>query len=274
MKTLPRNNKLYLSDSPISKRVMICVPMTGILRAEWVLARYNQIIPTNWAHGELIQWMDTHVPLGFGVAEARNLAARNFIEGDWEWLFFIDHDVVLPMNTFVKWNMRMHKKDVPIWGGLYFTKSQPAEPLMYREWGHSFVTNWKLGDEVWVRGMGNGCNVYHRSVLEAVYKDSEEYEWGGQTMRKVWVTPQSQGVDPETGVWHNSGGTEDIYLYDRIIKGNYLAKAGWKKIAKRKYPYLCDTSIFCRHIDMNGKQYPANGEEKQYDRKNNQHGNG
>jgi len=266
-KTLPRNTKLYLSDSPINRRVMLCVPMTGLVRAEWMLARYGQIIPTNWSHGELIQWMDMHVPMGFGVAEARNLAVKNFIDGGWEWLFFIDHDVILPMNTFVAWNMRMHEKKIPIWGGLYFTKSQPAEPLMYREWGESFVTDWKMGDKVWVRGMGMGNNVIHRSILELLYKDSEEYEWGGHKMRRVFETPRTAELDPETGMWRTSGGTEDIFFYDRIIKGNYLAKAGWPYVAKRKYPFLVDTSIFARHIDVNGKQYPANGEELTYARK-------
>jgi hypothetical protein len=38
---------------------------------------------------------------------------------------------------------------------------------------------------------------------------------------------------------------------------NILEKTGWKKVAKRKYPVLVDTGIFCRHIDVNtGKQYP------------------
>jgi hypothetical protein len=263
-KIAPRNTKLYLSDTPINRRVMLCVPMTGLVRAEWMLARYGQMIPTNWSHGELIQWMDMHVPMGFGVAEARNLAVKHFIDGGWEWLFFIDHDVILPMDTFSKFNWRMHKRDVPIWGGLYFTKSQPAEPLMYREWGESFITDWKLGDEVWVRGMGMGCNVIHRSILELLYKDSEEYEWGGHKMRKVFETPRTAGINPETGMWTTSGGTEDIYFYDRIIKGGYLKKAGWPKVAGKKYPYLCDTSVFARHIDVNGKQYPANGEEKAY----------
>jgi len=46
---------------------MLCVPMTGLVRAEWLLARYGQIIPTNWVRtGELIQWMDMHVPMGSG----------------------------------------------------------------------------------------------------------------------------------------------------------------------------------------------------------------
>jgi len=264
MKIIKRNNPIYLSDTPVAKRVMIAIPMTGNVRAEWMFARYGQGIPTNWSHGEMIQWMDTFGTMGFGVAEARNMCVKGFIEGNWEWLFFIDHDVILPWDTFARWNQRMQKKDIPIWGGLYFTKSQPAEPLMYREWGYSYITDWKLGDEVWVRGMGMGCNVIHRSILELLWKDSVEYEWGGHKMRKVFETPQTSGIDPETGVWRNSGGTEDIFFYDMIIKGDYLKKAGWDKISKKKYPYLCDTNVFCKHIDVNGKQYPANGEEKLY----------
>ena len=266
-KIIKRNNNWYMSDSPLSRRVMLAVPMTGLVRSEWMFARYGQSIPTNWSHGEYIQFMDTTVPMGFAVAEARNICIMQFMKNNWEWLWFIDHDVILPMDTIVRWNQRMHKKDVPIWGGLYFTKSQPAEPLMYREWGDSYFTDWKMGDEVWVRGMGLGNNVIHRSILELLWKDSEEYEWAGNKMRRVFKTPQTSGTDPVTGHWVQSGGTEDIYFYDRIIKGGYLKKAGWPKIAAKKYPYLVDTNVFSKHIDINGKQYPANGEELAYARK-------
>src|SRR5512135_2467272 len=111
---------------------MISVPLTGLLRAEWVMAKYGQIIPCNWSQVEMISWLDMFSPLGYLVADARNMAAENFVKGNFEWLFFIDHDCVLPINTFVKFNDYMLAGDIPIFGGLYFTRSLPAEPLLYR----------------------------------------------------------------------------------------------------------------------------------------------
>ena len=246
------------------KRLMISVPITGLLRAEWAMAKFGQAIPTNWSHQEILQWIDTYAPLGFMVADARNVAVQKFIEGKFDWLFFIDHDVVMPMDTFVTWNQYMLKGDVPIWGGLYFTKSTPSEPLMYREPGRGYFDKWKLGDKVWVGGMGLGCNVIHRALLESIYKDSEDYQIGQLKLRRVFETPQNVTFDAEHNAWLSDGGTEDLHFYKRLKTGGHYKKAGWGKFQEKKYPLLCDTKIFCRHIDWDGTQYPAKGEERQF----------
>jgi len=264
MKTILRHNAIIKAQVDRGKRLMISVPLTGIVRAEWMLARYGQGIPCNWSQVEVIQWMDSISPLGFLVADARNVAVHTFIQGNFEWLFFIDHDVVMPMGTFSAWNQRMLKGDVPIFGGLYFTKSIPSEPLVYREYGSSYFADWKLGDEVWVGGMGLGCNMVHRSIMEVVYKESEPYQIGETKCRRVFDTPNRSFFDAEKGSWNLEGGTEDLTFYNRLIKDRVLERAGWGKFQKKKWPYLCDTKIFCRHIDWNGVQYPANGEEKQF----------
>ena len=264
MKMLPRNTKIVNAQAKSGKRLMVSVPLTGLIRAEWMLGRYGQGIPTNWSISEVIQWLDTYSPLGFAVADARNSAVDAFIKGEFEWLFFIDHDVVLPYDTFSKLNRWMNKGTVPVMGGLYFTKSMPAEPLLYREWGSSYFMDWKMGDEVWVAGMGLGCNLIHRSLLEIIYKESEEYKMGSQTVRRVFESPSRTFFDAEAQSWRTEGGTEDIFFYKRLKNENIYKRAGWPNIQKKKWPVLCDTSIFCKHIDMSGVQYPANGEEKQY----------
>ena len=240
---------------------MISVPLTGLLRAEWVLAKYGQIIPCNWSQVEIISWMDMFSPMGYLVADARNVAVENFIRGNYEWLFFIDHDVVMPSNTFVRWNEYMLKGDIPIFGGLYFTKSLPSEPLIYRGIGTSHFRGWKMGEKVWVDSMGMGCNMIHRSILEVVYKQSPEYSLGNVVVHKVFETPANQVYDAEKGTWSTTGGTEDITFYHRLINDGILKKAGWPKYQNMKYPYMCDTEIFCRHVDWNGVQYPSAGEE-------------
>ena len=126
MKKISRkDNKIVVASVNMQKRLMISVPLTGLLRAEWVLARYGQVIPCNWSQVEVISWMDMFAPMGYLVADARNVAVENFIKGGFEWLFFIDHDVILPSNTFIKLNEYMLDGTVPIFGGLYFTRSFP-----------------------------------------------------------------------------------------------------------------------------------------------------
>jgi hypothetical protein len=267
MKLLSRNSTIVKSQVKAGKRILISIPMTGVVRAEWMLARYGQGVPTNWSNVEIIQWMDQYSPLGFLVADARNIAVDTFIKGDFEWLFFIDHDVVLPYDCFSKMNQWMIKGTVPVLGGLYFTRSVPSEPLLYRELGSSYFQDWVLGEEVWVGAMGLGCNLIHRSILEVIYKDSEEYQLGSQTVRRIFETPSKTYYDAENGGWRHEGGTEDIFFYNRLKKEKIYERAGWPDIQKKKWPILCDTSIFCRHISIDGIQYPLNGEELQFAKK-------
>jgi hypothetical protein len=265
LKTIKRpNNKIVNASVSMTKRLMISVPLTGLIRAEWALARYGQVIPCNWSQVEVISWMDMFSPMGYLVADARNIATHNFIKGGFEWLFFIDHDVILPPNTFVKLNEYMLQGDIPIFGGLYFTKSMPSEPLMYRGIGTSHYRKWKLGDKVWIDGMGMGCTVIHRSIMQAIYAESPEYNIGSDRVRKVFETPGNQAYDAEKAAWITTGGTEDLTFYQRLKTDGLLKKAGWPKYQKMQYPYLCDTSIFCKHIDWNGIQYPSAGEEKAF----------
>ncbi len=247
-----------------NNRITIGIPMTGLLRSEWVLARYGQVIPCNWSTSDCIMWLDQYSPLRFSVADARNLIVERAIATDSEWLFFIDHDTILPPTTLLKMNEYMLAGEPPVVGGLYFTKSVPAEPLVYRGSGISHYRDWHLGDKVWVTGMGMGCTLIHVSLLKAVWEDSEPYMVRGTQTRRVFETPAKQWFDPEAQGWRTETGTEDLFFLNRIIKGDYLAKAGWKKYAKKKYPYLIDTSIFCTHIDQAGVQYPARGEQQEF----------
>lgn len=248
----------------MTNRVMVGIPMTGLLRSEWVIGRYGQVIPCNWSQTDFYHWMHGVHPLGFLVAEARNVVAKAFVESGFEWLFFIDHDTILPPMTLIHWNKRMLEGDVPVWCGLYFTKSAPAEPLIYRGRGNAYYTNWKFGDLVWVDGIPMGCTVIHRSIMKIMYDEAEEYQAGGKTLRKVYQTPADTWFNPEIGSWQNSCGTEDLDWCARVMLGKVFERAGWPEIAKKKYPFLVDTNVFCRHIDMEGIQYPSMNEEFEY----------
>lgn len=271
---IARTTKYPLKDGYIGKvidngrsptnRIMVGIPMTGMLRSEWVLARYGQVIPCNWSTSDCIMWLDQYSPLRFSVADARNLIVDAAVKGDFEWLFFIDHDTIMPPTTLLKINEYMLAGEPPIVGGLYFTKSIPAEPLVYRGSGNSHYRNWHLGDKVWVDGLGMGCTLIHVSLLRAVWEDSEIYQLRGTEARRVFESPAKQWYDPEKGGWHTTSGTEDLFFLSRIISGDYLSKAGWSKYSKKKYPFLVDTSIFCTHIDWSGVQYPARGEQNAF----------
>ena len=256
--------KIFGSTESPSNRILIGIPLTGVVRGEWMLARYGQVIPCNWSQVDCIQWLDQWSPIGFLVADARNIIATACVEKEFEWVFFIDHDTIIPPYTVLKFNDRMLKADIPIWSGLYFTRSMPSEPLVYRGRGNSYYNKWKMGEDVWVDGLPMGCTMIHSSILKALYDESPEYEVKGHRVRKIFETPARSHFDPETQSWFNSVGTEDLEFCTRIMKNNIFKKAGWPEYQKKEFPFLVDTSIFCKHIDMNGVQYPANGEEQEF----------
>lgn len=256
--------KLFGKTSAASNRIMVGIPMTGLLRSEWVMARYGQVIPCNWSQTDAIQWLDQYSPIGFLVAEARNLIADAFLSSNYEWLFFIDHDTIIPPGTILRLNERMLKGDVPVWSGLYFTKSVPAEPLVYRGRGSGCFKDWRLGDEVWVDGIPMGCTMIHRSIMKALADEVETYQTGGRTIKRIFETPARTWYDPEMKGWFNGSGTEDLEWCTQIIQRDIFKKAGWPEYADKEFPFLIDTSIFCKHIDWDGNQYPLCGEHLEF----------
>jgi len=252
-----------------TKRFMIAIPVTGLVRIEWVWGRYHQIIPCNWSQVETTSFISTEAPYRHLVADARNILVQRCLEKEFEWLFFVDHDVILPPATILRWNERMMRGDVPVWCGLYFAKGNPSEPLIFRGRGNSFYNKWKMGDEVWCDGIPMGCTMIHSSILRAIYDESEEYQMQpGVKLKRVFETPRKAWYDPEMETYNTSGGTEDLHWCTRVMQQNIFKKAGWPKFQKKKYPFLVDTNIFCRHIDWNGIQFPRQGEELAYAKKN------
>lgn len=244
------------NDPGYVNRILIATPTTGNVRIEWVQARYGQIIPTNWSMVQMLQFMNSYIPLRYQVADAQNLIVRQVIEGDFEWLFLLEHDVLIEPDCFIRLNDYMREAKVPVVSGLYFTRSRPSEPLIYRGRGNSYYADWKRGDKVWCDGVPTGCLLIHSAILRAMWADSEEYMLGNIKTRRVFDTPRSLWVDPESGSFNTTSGTSDLDWCSRVVEGGYFAKAGWSEYADKRWPFLCDTAIFARHINPNGEQFP------------------
>ena len=244
----------------LKTRLVIGIPTTGVIRYEWAIARWGQITPVNWSLAEIAQAYSTVGPIGYLVADARNVVAHTFIhQKECEWLLFIDHDVILPGDTFVKMNTYMDKGKIPLLSGLYYAKGNPPPPLVFRGRGNSVFTDWKMGDKVWVDAVVMGCTLIHKTLIVESAKISRDYHVPGikGTIKQIFETPRKAWYDPESARYQKETGTEDIFFCDKLLKHKILKKAGWHKLAKKKYPFLCDTSIFCKHIDLQtGKQFP------------------
>jgi len=255
------------NDNPraIRNRILIGTPTLGIIRAEWAAMRYNQVVPCNWTMATAMAGYSHVFPLGYLVADAQNILVHLAVQEKFEWLFLLEDDVVMPPDCFIKLNEYMKSGDVPVVSGLYFLKGSPSEPLAYRGRGNGCYDNFKIGDKVWLDGVPTGCLLIHRSILELMYKESPEYTTcTTQPARRVFETPAKLYYDPETMQAQAAMGTSDLYWCDRVMNDDVFKRAGWSKFAKKEFPFLLDSSIFCKHIDLNtGTQYPL-GELKDY----------
>lgn len=254
---------LIRSKIKYTKRVLVGIPTTGSVRMEWVLARYGQTIPANWSNVDMVQWLNPFVPIGFLVADARNVICDIAIKQNFEWIFFIDHDTVLPPGTLIKLNEYMMEDKYPALSGLYFTRSVPSEPLIYRGRGNSYFPGWKIGDKVMVDGIPMGCTIINVKLIKELAKISEEYNIQGSVIKRIFHTPGYEYFDPETQEWMRGIGTEDLEWCDRVMENKIIQKAGYE-VKDEANPFLIDTGIFCSHIDPNGIQYPSKGEHLKF----------
>jgi len=254
-----------------TNRILIAIPTTGLVRIEWMMARYGQVIPTNWSQVEMVQWMSTYVPLEYQLPDAENLIAKKVVEGDYEWFLSIEQDNLIPPDAFLRLNEYMTENKTPIISGLYYTKSHPAEPILYRGRGNGSFRDFKLGDKVWCDGIPFGFTLIHGSIIKALWNESEEYMVGNEVTRRVFSLPnynvgnfgfENKEDDPEApadGRFAYTRGTTDLAFCKRVMKDKIFEKAGWPEYQKKKYPFLVDTNILVQHIDNTGRQYPLGG---------------
>lgn len=245
-------------DNGYTNRLLVATPTLGKVRIEWVTARYGQIVPTNWSMVQMLQYMNQYVATRYQIADAQNMIVKEAIEKGFEWLLLIEDDTCPPPDAFVRFNQHMRDNTAPVVSGLYYTKSEPSEPLLYRGRGNSFYDDWDLGDKVWVDGVPTGMLLIRVEILKKMWEDSPEYftSQGHQRTRRVFQFPENVWFDEKTDTFNTLVGTSDLDWCTRVVEGEYFKKAGYPEIQKKKYPFLVDTNIFCKHITPEGRVYP------------------
>lgn len=245
-------------DGNPRNRLMIVTPTLGMVRMEWAMARYGQVIPPNWSATSASLGIGTMVPMHYLVADAQNLGCEDILKKNFEWLLLWEDDVIAPYDALLQLNQYIRKEDIPIVSGLYYLKGDRTEPVLYRGLGTGCYDNFTLGDKVWADGVPTGFLLIHRKIIELMWNESKEYETlGKRRTRQIFETPAKIYFDEATKSFSSGSGTSDLCWCARVIKDKVISRAGWPKIGRKKYPLLCDTAIFCKHIDLQtGRQFP------------------
>jgi hypothetical protein len=164
---------------------------------------------------------------GQEVAAARQAIAEFAVEKDAKYLFFLGDDVVIPPHTLKQLIFRLdHDPSIAVVGGVYCTKCEVPNPLVYRGNGQGCYWDWKIGEFFEVTGMGMDCTLIRVSALKDLEKpwfktiDTDNY-LDGKAQAEQW--------------------TEDLFFFDKLGKIN-------------KWKSFVDASVICEHWDVYGNK--------------------
>lgn len=193
---------------------MVGIPSFGMVSHFFAQARGSQQFPL------VSSSMDYYV-VGKPIADARNEIVQYALDMGADYIYWLDDDVIAPADSFLK--MWRHQKDII--NGVYWSKSNPPMPLLFR--GHLDMPylNWHVGDLIEIDAAGNGLTLVKTDVYRTI---SEKI--GGP-----WYSTEYGSFPGVKQTPYNN--TEDLYFYWKA------KKAGFKVWA--------DTSIQAHHFDKN-----------------------
>jgi predicted SAM-dependent methyltransferase len=204
--------------------VVVGVPTFGMVSIYFMQGRLSQQFP-------LVSSAIDKFVLNKPIADARNEIVQFALDCDANYVFWLDDDVVAPSDAFLK--MWRHNKDII--NGVYWSKSNPPMPLLFRGHLDGPYMNWHYGDLIEIDAAGNGLTL----VKTDVYRQIEK-KMGGP-----WYSVEYGSF---AGVKESPfNNTEDLYFY-------------WKA-RECGYKIWADTTIQAPHYDKNNNvlySMPAN----------------
>jgi len=204
--------------------VVIGIPSFGSVSTHFMQARNGQQFP-------LVSSSIDKVVLNKPIAEARNEIVQFALDQDANYIYWLDDDVIAPGDSFLK--LWRHQKDII--NGVYWSKSNPPMPLLFRGHLEAPYLNWHVGDLIEIDAAGNGLTLVKTDVYRKI----------SETVGGPWYSTEYGSFANQKESPHNN--TEDLYFY-------------WKA-KKAGYKIWADTSVQAFHFEKNsGVMYsmPAN----------------
>lgn len=189
-----------MSGSP---KVLVAILTRGIVSVKWAIHLRELQLPD----GSEIRFYS-----GMPFDHARNTAVAGALQNRFDYLLFLDDDVLTPPDVF---NL-LERHNQPIVSGLYYRRNEPVVPVALVKSNGSYVwASVELNKFYEVDMVGAGCLLIRRDVLTRL-----SYPWFN------WSVHDKSDSTLKC--------SEDFYFCD--------------KARENGYNIFLDTSVNCKHI--------------------------
>jgi len=194
----------------------------GLVMPEWAVTLANLRWPLNTTVG----WAPIK---GMQTGDARQKICEEAIDIGAKYVWFIDDDTQVPPDAacYLIGTMKQAADDVIAVGGIYFSKGDPSEPIVYLDSvGQGAHWKWKRGDVFECSAIGTGCLLVNLELI--------------QKLEKPWF----KDLFHETKGWEMSNKTEGAKL--NMTDDLYFCE----KARAAGYKILADAHVICSHWDL------------------------
>lgn len=227
---------------------------------DWHLAVRSLIIPTNivvreiWRRSQLKDGKMT-VPL----EDSQTAMVEDALASDAKYILFIEDDTIPPPGTLMELGrvLDTSDEDVMACGGIYTTRTEPPEPILYMGPGEGAHWNWRMGDIFPCWSIGMGCTMIKVELFKKMPKP-----WFKElkTVQEVRQFPELfEDIQDKPGT--KVGVSTDLFFFTKLNKMGYkvLAHGGvlpihWD-IPKNQGYWLPKDTPPTRGVTFNGKPF-------------------
>lgn len=230
------------------------------LPCDWHLAMKHLMFPTNATHIDM--WRK-----GMMLDDAMNSMTEDAISKGCEFIWYVDDDTQPPPDTIIKLLSALEQnQDAMACGGIYTTKRNPPEPLVYKERGAGAYWNWKMGDVFPCWAVGNGCLMVRAEVFRHMPKPW--WKWINtidELMQFTDIFPDAEKHRPAS-----VSISPDIFFFSRLEQLGFKALAHGGVLPIHHAPdgkayWLPKGSYPTQGVIINGEEYGWTDPDQQPD---------
>ena len=147
-------------------KLVVGIPFSGrFVAPEWAISMMHMRYPRNARTGHF-------ATKGVKRDEARIKLVERALAEDSQYILFVDDDTALPMDAVSKLmqELEVRGEETVVCAGIYTTKTDPIEPLVFLDHGTGPHWKWKFGDVFPCWGIATGAMMIRTSVFSKISK--------------------------------------------------------------------------------------------------------